>query len=159
MSRRSGQHAKTTAGYDARHAKPGAPGPAALIGTAAKAVPVTLVAGAASSALALSGTAAASVVPANGGSADVAAVKTGVSHIVLTRAQHAGHHPGHRPAYTVVSGDTLSRISARFCGTPSDYLSLAGASGITNPNLIFPGQTIKLKCHAAPLQLTAASTS
>jgi LysM repeat protein len=164
MPRHPGQHAKTTAGYDARHAKPGAPGPAALIGTAAKAVPVTLVAGAASSALALSGTAsAATVVPAglagasltNSGAADVAAVKSAAPHIVLTRA----HHAGHRSAYTVVSGDTLSRISARFCGTPSDYLSLAGASRITNPNLIYPGQTIKLKCHAAPLQLPPASTS
>ena len=164
MSRRSGQRAKTTAGYDARHAKPGAPGPAALLGTAAKAVPVTLAAGAAGSALVLSGTASAATVPAglaggslvSSGAADVAAMKT--AHIMLTRAHHAGHHAGHRSAYTVVSGDTLSRISARFCGTSSDYLSLAGASGITNPNLIYPGQTIKLKCHAAPLQLTAAST-
>src|SRR5215467_15269485 len=160
MSRRSGEHAKTTAGYEARHAKPGAPGPAALLGTAAKAVPVTLAAGAAGSALVLSGTASAATVPAgltggslvSSGAADVAAMKT--AHIMLTRA----HHAGHRSAYTVVSGDTLSRISARFCGTSSDYLSLAGASGITNPNLIYPGQTIKLKCHAAPLQLTAAST-
>ena len=163
MSRRSGEHAKTTAGYDARHAKPGAPGPAALLGTAAKAVPVTLAAGAAGSALVLSGTASAATVPAglaggslvSSGAADVAAMKT--AHIMLTRAHHAGHHAGHRSAYTVVSGDTLSRISARFCGTSSDYLSLAGASGITNPNLIYPGQTIKLKCHAAPLQLTVAS--
>ena len=164
MSRRSGEHAKTTAGYEARHVKPGAPGPAALLGTAAKAVPVTLAAGAAGSALVLSGTASAATVPAglaggslvSSGAADVAAMKT--AHIMLTRAHHAGHHAGHRSAYTVVSGDTLSRISARFCGTPSDYLSLAGASGISNPNLIYPGQTIKLKCHAAPLQLTAAST-
>ena len=163
MSRRSGEHAKTTAGYEARHAKPGAPGPAALLGTAAKAVPVTLAVGAAGSALALSGTASAATVPAGlaggslvrSGAADVAAMKT--AHIVLTRAHHAVHHAGHRSAYTVVSGDTLSRISARFCGTSSDYLSLAGASGITNPNLIYPGQTIKLKCHAAPLQLTVAS--
>lgn len=167
MSRRSGEHAKTTAGYEARHAKPGAPGPAARLGTAAKAVPVTLAAGAAGSALALSGTAsAATVVPAglagaslvNSGVADVAAMKTAASHIVLTRPHHTAHHAGHRSAYTVASGDTLSRISARFCGTASDYLSLAGASGITNPNLIYPGQKIKLKCHAAPLQLTAAST-
>src|SRR5262249_36987275 len=108
---------------------------------------------------------AATVVPAGlagtslvrSGAADVAAVKT-TAHIVISRAHHAGHHPGHHSTYTVVSGDTLSRISARFCGTAGDYLSLAGASGITNPNLIFPGQTIKLKCHAAPLQLTAAST-
>jgi len=166
MSRRSGEHAKTTAGYEARHAKPGAPGPAALLGTAAKAVPVTLAAGAAGSALALSGTAsAATVVPAglagatlvNSGAADVAAMKTS-THIVLTRAHHAAHPAEHRSVYTVASGDTLSRISARFCGTSSHYLSLAGASGITNPNLIYPGQTIKLKCHAAPLQLTVAST-
>ncbi len=47
MSRRPGQHAKSTSGYDARHARPGMPGPAALIGTAAKAVPTTLVVGAA----------------------------------------------------------------------------------------------------------------
>jgi len=165
MSRRPGQHTKTTAGYDARHAKPGAPGPAALIGTAAKAVPVTLMAGAAGSALALSGTAsAATVVPAglagaslvSSDATDVAAVKTAAPHIVISRAHPAGHHAGHRSAYTVASGDTLSRISARFCGTPGDYLSLAGASGITNPNLIYPGQTIKLKCHAAPLQLPPA---
>src|SRR5262249_15222110 len=136
MSRRSGERAKTTPGYDARHAKPGAPGPAVLLGTAAKAVPVTLAAG---SALVLSGTASAATVPAGvtGGilvssaAADVAAMKT--AHIVLTRAHHAVHHAGHRSAYTVASGDTLSGISARFCGTPSDYLSLAGASGITNP--------------------------
>src|SRR5215469_4712896 len=168
MSRRSGQRAKTTAGYEARHAKPGAAGPAALLGTAAKAVPVTLVAGAASSALALSGTAsAATVVPAglagaslvSSGAADVAAVKAAVPRVVLGRAHRRGQGPGRRPAYIVVSGDTLSRISARFCGTPGDYLSLAGASGITNPNLIYPGQKIKLKCHAAPLQVLPASAS
>src|SRR5215831_14436599 len=165
MSRRSGDHAKITAGYEARHAKPGAPSPAALLGTAAKAVPVTLAAGAAGSALALSGTASAATVPAglagatlvSSGAADVAAMKTS-AHIVLTRAHHAAHPAGHRSVYTVASGDTLSGISARFCGTSSHYLSLAGASGITNPNLIYPGQTIKLRCHAAPLQLTAAST-
>ena len=123
MSRRSGERAKTPSGYDARHAKPGAPGPAALLGTAAKAVPVTLAVGAAGSALALSGTASAATVPAglaggslvSSGAADVAAMKT--AHIVLTRAHHAVHHTGHRSAYTVASGDTLSRISARFCGT------------------------------------------
>src|SRR5215468_6471019 len=100
MSRRSGQRARTPAGYDARHAKPGAPGPAALIGTAAKAVPVTLAAGAAGSALALSGTASAATdVPAGlagsslagSGAADVAAMKT-AAHIVISRANRAGHH-------------------------------------------------------------------
>ncbi len=127
MSRRSGDHAKTAPGYEARHAKPGMPGPAALIGTAAKAVPASLVAGAAGSALALSGTASAAI-----------------------------HHPGTRSAYTVISGNTLSGISARFCGTTADYLSLAAASGITNPDIIYPGQHVKLDCHAhVPAALTA----
>jgi resuscitation-promoting factor RpfC len=156
MSRRSGEHAKTTSGYEARHAKPGMPGPAALIGTAAKAVPVSLVAGAAGSALALSGTAsAATAAPAHsfsGGPADLVAVKTALPRIVIRKI----HHPGTRSAYTVISGDTLSGISARFCGTSADYLSLAGASGITNPNMIYPGQHVRLDCHApVPAALTA----
>ena len=67
---------------------------------------------------------------------------------------HRHHHPAvralaARSAYTVRSGDSLSQISARFCGTAADYPSLAAASGIANPNLIFPGQSITLNCHAA----------
>lgn len=168
MSRGSGRHVKITSGYDARHAKPGMPGPAALIGTAAKAVPASLVAGAAGSALALSGTATAATaattattataVPAglvNSGAADLAAVKTAVPRVVVTRV----HHPTRRSSYTVISGDTLSGISARFCGTPADYLSLAGASGIANPDVIYPGQAIKLGCHAAPIRWAPAPAS
>jgi hypothetical protein len=179
MSRRPGQHAKTTSGYDARHAKPGGPGPAALIGTAAKAGTASLVAGAAGSALALSGTATASAatapstIPAglvnarlanatlvnaslvNSGTADLAALKAARPRVVV----HRHHHPAVRAAaarstYIVRSGDSLSRISARFCGTAADFPSLAAASGIGNPDLIFPGQSITLNCHApvpAPL--------
>jgi LysM repeat protein len=163
MSRHPGRHVKVTSGYDARHAKPGMPGPAALIGTAAKAVPASLVAGAAGSALVLSGTTAASasaaVPPAltnaslvNSGAADLGAVKAALPHVVPTRARH---RPARRLSYTVASGDTLSRISARFCHTPADDLSLAGASGITNPDVIYPGQKIKLDCHAAPIAAPA----
>lgn len=55
-----------------------------------------------------------------------------------------------RPStYTVQSGDTLSRIAARFCGSSSAYHSLAAASGIANPNRIFPGQKIVLTCSGA----------
>jgi LysM repeat protein len=162
MSRHPGRHVKvTTSGYDARHAKPGMPGPAALIGTAAKAVPASLVAGAAGSALVLSGTASASTsaVPAglvnaslvSSGAADLAAAKAALPRIAVTRT----HHPARRSSYTVAPGDTLSRISTRFCHTPADYLSLAGASGITNPDVIYPGQRIKLDCHAAPALLPA----
>ena len=165
MSRRSGQRAKTTPGYDARHAKPGAPGPAALIGTAAKAVPASLVAGAAGSALVLSGTAAAAStttsIPAglvnaslvSRGATDLVAPKAAAPRVVVRRV----HHVAHRSAYKVVSGDTLSGISARFCGTSADYLSLAGASGIANPDLIYPGQHIRLDCHAAPLRVSHAA--
>jgi len=186
MSRRPGQHAKTTSGYDARHAKPGGPGPAALIGTAAKAGTASLVAGAAGSALALSGTATAasaatttSTIPAGlvnarlvnttlanaslaSSATDVAAVKAAMPRVVV-RAHHHHHPAVHaavaRSTYTVRSGDNLSQISARFCGTAADFPSLAAASGIANPNLIFPGQPITLNCHApvpAPAHVTSA---
>ncbi len=140
MSRRPGQHAKTTSGYDARHAKPGGPGPTALIGTAAKAGTASLVAGAAGSALALSGTATAasaatthSTIPAglvnarlasanlanaslvNSGVADLAAAKAAMPRVVV-RARHHHHHAVHpaaaRSTYIVRSGDSLSRTTA-----------------------------------------------
>jgi len=66
------------------------------------------------------------------------------------------HHAARRTSYRVIPGDTLSGISARFCGTSADYLSLAGASGIGNPDVIYPGQVIKLGCHAPPLQIAPA---
>jgi hypothetical protein len=163
MSRRPGQHVKSTAGYDARHAKPGMPGPAALIGTAAKAVPTTLVVGAAGSALALSGTASASAaiaIPGSpGGAAHLATAHLTTAQTALPRAfapRVHSHHVGHRSSYTVRSGDTLSRISARYCGTSADFPALAAASGIANPDMIYPGQAIRLDCHAAvPAHLTA----
>jgi hypothetical protein len=173
MSRRPGQHAKTTSGYDARHARPGGPGPAALIGTAAKAGTASLVAGAAGSALALSGTATASAatapstIPAglvnarlvnaslvsaslaNSAATDLAALKAARPRVVVHRHHHPVVHPAAaRSSYIVRSGDSLSRISAQFCGTAADFPSLAAASGIANPNLIFPGQSITLNCHA-----------
>ena len=185
MSRRPGQHAKTTSGYDARHAAPRGPGPAALIGTAAKAGTASLVAGAAGSALALSGTATAASaathpapIPAglvnarlvganlasssmiNSSSADLAVLKATRPRVVVHRHHPAVHTMAARSTYTVRPGDSLSQISARFCGTAADYPSLAAASGIANPNLIFPGQSITLNCHAAvPAPATVHVTS
>jgi len=161
MSRSSARHAKSTSGYEARHAVPGTPGPAALLGTAAKAVPVSLVASAAGSALALSGTASAAV-GAPGGPVhlappDLAKVKVAAPRVVVKRIPHPAKHS---TAYTVISGDSLSGISARFCGTSADYPSLAAASGIANPNLIYPGQRITLNCHhPAPAPAPAARPS
>ena len=142
MSRCPGRHAKTASRYEGRHIKPGGPGPSALVGTAAKAVPASLMVGAAGSVLVLSGTAsAATAAPAGlarGASTDLAAVKTAALHTSVSTGRHASRHP----VYTVVSGDTLSSISARFCGTSADYPSLAAASGITDPNVIYAGQAI-----------------
>jgi resuscitation-promoting factor RpfC len=149
MSRCPGRHAKTTSRYEGRHAKPGAPIPAAAIGTAAKVVPASLAAGAAGSALVLSGTAFAATTtpasPVHGGAADLASVKATATGTWVTQGRHAAP----RSVYTVASGDTLSDVSARFCGTAADYQAIAAASGITNPDLIYPGQTLKLACHAA----------
>lgn len=44
--------------------------------------------------------------------------------------------------YTVRSGDTLSAIASRYGTT---YQKLAQMNGITNPNLIYPGQRIRVK--------------
>jgi LysM repeat protein len=44
--------------------------------------------------------------------------------------------------YTVKAGDTLSAIAAKFGTT---YQKLAALNGIANPNLIYPGQVLKIK--------------
>lgn len=43
--------------------------------------------------------------------------------------------------YTVVAGDTLSGIAAKYGTT---YQQLAAKNGISNPNLIYPGQVLKI---------------
>jgi murein DD-endopeptidase MepM/ murein hydrolase activator NlpD len=60
--------------------------------------------------------------------------------------------------YTVVRGDTLGAIARRFCGSVSRYPNLAAASGIRNPNLIFPGQKITLSCGARVTKASRNST-
>lgn len=46
--------------------------------------------------------------------------------------------------YTVVSGDTLWAIAERFYGDGSKYQQIADASGISNPDLIHPGQLLTI---------------
>lgn len=46
--------------------------------------------------------------------------------------------------YTVVSGDTLWAISERFYGDGSKYQKIADASGVSNPDLIHPGQVLTI---------------
>ena len=46
--------------------------------------------------------------------------------------------------YTVVSGDTLWAIAERFYGDGNKYPQIAQASGISNPDLIHPGQVVTI---------------
>lgn len=46
--------------------------------------------------------------------------------------------------YTVAPGDTLSKISQHFYGSPNHYMKIAEANGIENPNLIQVGQELKI---------------
>ena len=52
-----------------------------------------------------------------------------------------GAAPAQDTVYTVKVGDTLSGIAAKYGTT---YQALAQYNGISNPNVIYPGQTIKI---------------
>ena len=54
--------------------------------------------------------------------------------------------PAPEPArtYTVVSGDTLWAIAERFYGDGNKYQVIADASGVSNPDLIYPGQQLTI---------------
>ena len=55
-----------------------------------------------------------------------------------------GGNAAHKPAgrtYTVRAGDNLSAIAAKYGTT---YQALAAKNGIANPNLIYPGQVLKI---------------
>ena len=79
----------------------------------------------------------------------------GVASVPANAGQIKNPQPAPAPAaktYTVQSGDSLSAIAAKF-GT--DYQALAALNGIANPNLIYPGQVIKVNgSAAAPQQRT-----
>ena len=55
--------------------------------------------------------------------------------------------------YTVVKGDTLSAIAARYCTT---YQKIASDNGIANPNLIFPNQKLKIYTSGSSSQAQTA---
>ena len=44
--------------------------------------------------------------------------------------------------YTVQRGDTLSKIAKEFYGNAGDYMRIAQANNIANPDLIHPGQDL-----------------
>ena len=101
--------------------------------------------------------------------ASVTAVSTAV---VLGGATAAGATPAPTPStaavtavasvgaasagsYTVVSGDTLASIAARFGTT---YEALASLNNISDPNLIYPGQVLRLAATAQPASVAETST-
>lgn len=64
----------------------------------------------------------------------------------VEEAAHAEPEPEPEPArtYTVESGDTLWAIAEQFYGDGSKYQIIADASGISNPDLIQPGQVLTI---------------
>jgi peptidoglycan endopeptidase LytE len=58
--------------------------------------------------------------------------------------------------YTVVAGDTLSGIAARFGTT---WEALAQANSLSDPNLIFPGEVLQISPGASPAPSGGASAA
>lgn len=50
--------------------------------------------------------------------------------------------PAPERRYTVQRGDTLSKIAKEFYGNAGDYMRIAQANDIANPDLIHPGQDL-----------------
>ena len=46
--------------------------------------------------------------------------------------------------YTVQKGDTLWAIAAKYLGSGTKYPQIASENNIKNPNLIYPGQKLKI---------------
>ena len=53
-------------------------------------------------------------------------------------------NPSAPTVYTVRKGDTLWAIAKKYLGDGSRYPELASLNGISNPNLIFPGQQVRI---------------
>jgi hypothetical protein len=48
--------------------------------------------------------------------------------------------------YRVVGGDTLWDLAQRYYGDPTQYPGIASASGVADPNLLWPGQVLTIPC-------------
>lgn len=73
----------------------------------------------------------------------------GVRTQSLDAARSAPAQTVTQQTYTVVKGDTLSAICRRFYGDAALYPALAKANGIVNPDLIHPGQIVRLPDKAS----------
>lgn len=55
-----------------------------------------------------------------------------------------GRNQTDRKEYTVQKGDSLWKIAQRFYGNGAACYALAHKNGIKNPDLIYPGQVLKI---------------
>jgi LysM repeat protein len=79
-----------------------------------------------------------------------------------TEAVSARHADAARRSYAVQTGDTLSAITQRFYGKDANWRSLyaANESKISNPNLIYVGEELRLPRHLpAPAAVSAQSSA
>ena len=80
------------------------------------------------------------VIPGNGNTAENAPKPEIAPEPQAVQAQPA---PAQDTYYTVVSGDTLSKIATKF-NVPGGYMTIANANGIRNPNVINVGQKLRI---------------
>jgi LysM repeat protein len=79
-----------------------------------------------------------------------------------TEVASAHHADAARRSYAVRTGDTLSAITQRFYGPGANWRSLyaANESKISNPNLIYVGEELRLPRHLpAPAAIAAQSSA
>ncbi len=79
--------------------------------------------------------------------AGIAAEEPAAEESAAEPAAAAAAEPEPEPAartYTVESGDTLWAIAERFYGDGNRYQAIADASGVSNPDLIQPGQVLTI---------------
>lgn len=57
---------------------------------------------------------------------------------------------------TVKPGDTLSQLAARVCGTAADALPLAYNNHLASPDVLVPGQVLRVRCTAPAAAVAAA---
>ncbi|MBC7646044.1 MAG: LysM peptidoglycan-binding domain-containing protein [Pseudopedobacter sp.] len=69
---------------------------------------------------------------------------SGLRIVQDVKAMVADRDENQEVVYTVKSGDTLSAISQRYYGDANDYMKIAQANGIDNPDHIQVGQRLKI---------------
>ena len=98
--------------------------------------------------------------------ARTASTEAASTQVASTQVVSAHRADAARRAYAVRTGDTLSGITQRFYGKDANWRSLyaANQSKISNPNLIYVGEELRLPRHlpapaAVPAQSSASTTS